>query len=113
MKGVRLIFELANQFKMNYTTEMVNVNTFLAEGDRNMSTTMKDEGVGERIFNLMRDRGVTDKELEEHLGIGKGMVSHWNMEDETRISIILTLYVTFWERIRIIYFGALWKVQMN
>ena len=41
-----------------------------------MSTAMKDECVGERIFNLMRDRGVTDKELEKHLGIAKGMVSH-------------------------------------
>ncbi len=42
-----------------------------------MSKTKKDEGIAERIFNLMKDRGVTDKELEEHLGIGKGMVSHW------------------------------------
>ena len=41
-----------------------------------MFTAMKDEGVGERIFNLMRERGVTDKELEKHLGIGKGMVSY-------------------------------------
>ena len=42
-----------------------------------MSTTMKDEGVRERIFDLMKGRGVTDRELEEHLGLGKGMVAHW------------------------------------
>ena len=28
-------------------------------------------------FLVMRDRGVTDKELKKHLGIGKRMVLHW------------------------------------
>ena len=30
---------------------------------------------------LMRDRGVTDRDPEERLGIGKGMVSHWKYGD--------------------------------
>ncbi len=37
----------------------------------------KDKGVLGRIFQLMEHRKVTDKMLEEEIGIGRGTVSHW------------------------------------
>ena len=37
----------------------------------------KDRGVVERIFALMDYQGVTDRDIEEYLCVGRGMVSHW------------------------------------
>ena len=37
----------------------------------------KDEGVLERILELMEHYGITDRAMEEYLETGRGMVSHW------------------------------------
>ena len=39
--------------------------------------TKKDIGVWKRLFGIMKDKGITDSQFEQALGIGKGMVSHW------------------------------------
>ena len=37
----------------------------------------------ERILELMSEKGLSDRDFELNLGIGKGMVSHWKYEKRT------------------------------
>ena len=48
----------------------------------------KDNNVLERILELMKYQKVTDRDLENRLGIGKGMVSHWRNGRNTYLQYI-------------------------